>query len=267
MAGLDDSIFVLGSPRSCTTFLGSCLGELPQISYANEPRLTKWTTAYAMTGVPSDRLVALYYRMAWGGIHRGRKTRFAEKTPRNCMIGDFLSRHFPRSQFIHIVRDVRDVAVSHLRQPWLLSRTDGLPVWNYRRYIYGAHPRFWVETARRSEFSRTTDLHRIVWEWRRYNKAVLALEKTLPESRYLRICMEDMAARPDVTANGILDFLNIADESSCKLFLQALGRAHSRSIGQWQGAFTDEQMQVFTDEAGELMDFFGYGKTAERKNG
>ena len=34
-------IFIIGAPRSGTTFLGSCLGRMPEVSYHFEPRLTK----------------------------------------------------------------------------------------------------------------------------------------------------------------------------------------------------------------------------------
>lgn len=34
-------VFIIGAPRSGTTFLGNSLGRLPEISYHFEPRLTK----------------------------------------------------------------------------------------------------------------------------------------------------------------------------------------------------------------------------------
>src|SRR5215467_14788000 len=39
-------IFVVGAPRSGTTFLGNCLGRLPEVSYHSEPRLTKAAAQY-----------------------------------------------------------------------------------------------------------------------------------------------------------------------------------------------------------------------------
>ena len=43
---LDKPIFIIGAPRSGTTFLGSCLGELPEISYHFEPIAIKAATSY-----------------------------------------------------------------------------------------------------------------------------------------------------------------------------------------------------------------------------
>src|SRR5947207_79174 len=34
-------IFIIGAPRSGTTFLGDCIGRMPEVSYHFEPRLTK----------------------------------------------------------------------------------------------------------------------------------------------------------------------------------------------------------------------------------
>src|SRR5205823_2810261 len=48
-------VFVIGAPRSGTTFLGSCLGRLPEISYHFEPRLTKAAARCVYDGSWSTR--------------------------------------------------------------------------------------------------------------------------------------------------------------------------------------------------------------------
>ncbi len=50
-------VFVIGAPRSGTTFLGSCLGRLPFMSYHFEPRLTKAPArcVYEGRGAPAAR--------------------------------------------------------------------------------------------------------------------------------------------------------------------------------------------------------------------
>jgi hypothetical protein len=47
--------------------------------------------------------------------------RFAEKNPENSFLVPFLAAEFPGAQFVHIVRDGRDAAVSHAEKPWLAA--------------------------------------------------------------------------------------------------------------------------------------------------
>lgn len=260
---LDNSVFIIGSPRSCTSFLGACLSSLPEMDYHNEPLISKGATAFAYRKQPSEAMIAAYYKLAWGALHRNKTTRFAEKTPRNSMIGPFLAQHFPSSQFIHIVRDVRDVAVSHLRKPWLLRETDQRLFFDPERYLYGTQPRFWVEEDRKEEFRNTSDLHRIAWEWRRYNQAALELEKTLPSNRYLRITMEHMAVAPEDTAAALLSFLNISDANSTAAFQSAIANTHTNSIGQWRGQFSQAELECITREVKNLPEYFGYDLSGE----
>src|SRR5690348_8281009 len=48
-------IFVIGAPRSGTTFLGGCIGRLPEVSYHLEPRLTKAAIRRVYDGSWTDR--------------------------------------------------------------------------------------------------------------------------------------------------------------------------------------------------------------------
>ena len=48
--------------------------------------------------------------------------RFAEKDPENGFLVPFPAAEFPGAQFVHIVRDSRDSAVSNAEQPWLAGR-------------------------------------------------------------------------------------------------------------------------------------------------
>ena len=109
-------VFVIGAPRSGTTFLGSCLGRLPEISYHFEPRLTKAAARCVYDGSWSARRAAAVFRMSYGALLLATLDgghRFAEKNPENSFLVPFLAAEFPGAQFVHIVRDGRDAAVSH----------------------------------------------------------------------------------------------------------------------------------------------------------
>src|SRR5215471_11376598 len=82
-------IFIIGAPRSGTTFLGNCLGRMPEVSYHFEPRLTKAVAGRAYEGSWSASRSARVFRVSYSvllltALHGGR--RFAEKTPENSFI-------------------------------------------------------------------------------------------------------------------------------------------------------------------------------------
>src|SRR6516164_11867359 len=79
-------IFIVGAPRSGTTFLGSCIARLPEVSYHAEPRLTKAAAQHVYEGVWSERSSAAVFRISYSALllatlEGGR--RFAEKNPEN----------------------------------------------------------------------------------------------------------------------------------------------------------------------------------------
>lgn len=57
------------------------------------------------------------------------KPRWGNKTPENVLQIGFLSRLFPRSVFIHVIRDGRDVAASLSNQGWASDRIVGNAYW------------------------------------------------------------------------------------------------------------------------------------------
>src|SRR5215831_4478302 len=169
-------IFIIGAPRSGTTFLGSCLGRMPEVSYHFEPRLTKAAARCVYDGSWSERRCATVFRLSYSalllaGLHGGR--RFAEKNPENSFVVPFLAETMPEGQFIHIIRDGRDAAVSHAEQPWLNAKSAGSGQRGRGGQLWGNAARWWVEPDRRDEFAAVTDIVRSAWCWRRFTEAPL----------------------------------------------------------------------------------------------
>ncbi|MGK7920781.1 MAG: sulfotransferase, partial [Trichodesmium sp.] len=166
-------IFIIGSPRSGTTFLGNCLGSLPEISYHFEPVATKAAARYIYEKIWGITKGKWFYGSVYGWLMRlylDADLRFAEKTPRNCFLIDFLATAFPKAQFIHIIRDGRDAALSHSKKPWLQAAQAKSSQREPGGYRHGPYPRFWVEVDRSQEFRDTTDIHRCIWAWRRHTE-------------------------------------------------------------------------------------------------
>lgn len=258
---LRQPIFVIGSPRSGTTFLGECVSVLPEISYHHEPIATKAAARHVYERDWSFRRAKHFYRQVYAWlmrVHFDGHRRFAEKTPRNCFLVSFLRRAFRDAQFLHIVRDGRDAALSHSERPWLQAAAAGSGRREPGGYLYGPSSQFWVERERRQEFERTSDLHRCIWAWRRYTESVLAERKQLLPEQYLAVRYEALVTHGDEEAEKILDFLEITDPASRSLFFEALARGRPDSVGRWRAELASANLALIEGEAGPLLDALGY---------
>jgi hypothetical protein len=256
---LQDPVFVLGAPRSGTTFLGSCIGALPDVSYHFEPRVTKAAARLVHEGSWSEVRAARVFRTSYRLLllaagHGGR--RFAEKNPENCFVVPFLARTFPGSRFIHIVRDGRDVAVSHAEKPWLADRSAGSGRRGRGGQAWGPWARWWVEPERAEEFSTVSDVRRTAWSWRRFTEAARDDLAALPAERSLTVRYEDMVAAPGATAESVARFLGYAAPPAPMLAAFAL--ADAGSVGRWRRSLDDQQQADVEKEAGDLLRLLGY---------
>jgi hypothetical protein len=157
-------LFVVGSPRSGTTFLCSVLNMHPLIQLTNECRvfaLLKETLEVGshrpdlLSPVWRDRFtrfstrtlgawVERFYREEldigapiWGDKHPSYadpavlsgRTGSVEHLPRSGSCLRLIREMLPQARFIHIHRDPRQVANSLLHKHWIGSIDDGMRVW------------------------------------------------------------------------------------------------------------------------------------------
>jgi hypothetical protein len=248
---LDDRlVFVLGSPRSGTTFLAGAIGSLPGFVDLGEVPPVK-AAVPELAALPPDaaarrlrRTLDLSRRVGLVGAVRA-----VEQTPELAHLVTAIPLAFPQAVIVHIVRDARDVACSLLEKPWLRSaqvETDdaGVP--------YGAYARFWVEPDRRAEFESATDARRAAWVWRSYVTAARRATGAV-EVRY-----ERMTSDPRAAAAMLAPSLGVAVEP----LATALGRAHAGSVGRWAHDLTAEQLADVEAEAGDLLRELGYVSSA-----
>lgn len=258
---LREPIFILGSPRSGTTFLGSCIAELPEVSYHFEPIATKAAAKYVYESSWRFGKSKWFYRAVYSWLTRiygDSDLRFAEKTPRNCFLVNFLSQTFPEAKFVHIIRDGRDAALSHSKKPWMQSAHAVSGKREPGGYRYGPYARFWVERERVSEFESTSDIHRCIWAWRRHTQSVLESASHLPKTRYYELRYENLINSSAHEADQLLDFLDISSFSSRSSFHKAVSTVRPDSVGLWKKELSPEQLHCIKEESGQLLQELEY---------
>jgi hypothetical protein len=253
-------VFVIGAPRSGTTFLGSCLGRLPEISYHYEPRLTKAAARCVYDGSWSSRRAAAVFRLSYSALLLAALDgghRFAEKNPENSFLVPFLAAEFPGAQFIHIVRDGRDAAVSHAEKPWLAAASASSGQRGMAGQLHGPRARWWVEPPRREEFAQVSDIARSAWCWRRFTEAALDGVARLAPGRAVEVRYEAMVRDPAATADHLAGFLGTSSAGRGEL-RAAMARARPDSVGRWRATLSGQDVAEMEAEIGPLLTRLGY---------
>jgi len=232
-------VFVVGCPRSGTTFMGRAIGGLP--GFVDLSEVTPWKAA--LPHRPSaQELRSILERVRLIGLARG--LRGVEQTPETSHVLAAALEAYPQAQAVHALRDGRDVVCSLLERGWLNAGTDG---GDDAGLAYGAQPRFWVEPERRDEFSQVSDARRCAWAWRRYVEAVRAANAG---ERLLEIRYENFSS----SAEPLAEFLGANVTSAHR----SLDDFRDTSIGRWQRELTPEQLADVEAEAGLLLAELGY---------
>jgi hypothetical protein len=239
-------VFVVGSPRSGTTFLAGAVGAQPGFVDLGEVKPLKASVDRWMS--LGEEEAARELRSTVERVRRlafVRDLRPVEQTPELSFVVGAAVRAYPQSTVLHIIRDGRDVVCSLLEKGWLREREGH----DDARMPFGVHPRAWVEPERRDEFTRAREAARAAWAWRRYLSAARAAPEHTLEVRY-----EDIAADPGAGAALIAARL----ETDPEPLADALAAVHGRSVGRWRRDLTAEQVADVEREAGPLLQELGY---------
>lgn len=179
----DAPIFLVGCQRSGTTMLRLVLDSHSRISCGPETRFL--TDMERIVGRDWERLARFgFEREDWlrriadffGGIHadyasgRG-KARWADKTPLYALAIPFVTEVFPDAQIVHVIRDGRDVVVSHRKR-------------------FG----YWSAV-------------KCVVKWPRYIHTARAAGRALAPERYHELRYEDAVREPEKSLRGLFEFL------------------------------------------------------------
>ena len=244
----DRLVFVVGSPRSGTTFLAGAIGSVPGFVDLGEVAPVK-AAIPDLVGLPTaaaaGRLRGILGTARRVGLVGS--VRPVEQTPEMAHLLDAAVTAFPQARVVHIVRDGRDVVCSLLEKGWLGPDRAGAA--DDAGIAYGVEPRFWVEPERRQVFTTVSDARRAAWAWRRYVSAARSAATPPYELRY-----EAMAGDPDAAAADLAAYLDAPVEP----LAEALREVHTSSVGRFRNDLSAEQLADVLAEAGSLLVELGY---------
>jgi hypothetical protein len=120
-------VFIIGSPRSGTTYLGKILESHPQVGHIYEPYYIWY---YHARDLSTDYITPEDIGQREQSWIRGRFEKFrklcgrpviVDKSPEHSFNLPIVSSTFPNAKFIHILRDGRDVVLS-IKKEWAKRR-------------------------------------------------------------------------------------------------------------------------------------------------
>jgi len=264
-------VFIIGAPRSGTTFLGQCIGSVACVDYHYEPKATKRANQHIVQRDWSDARARWTYRFVYRALHllRDRAENyhyFSDKTPRNCFILSSLNDWFPGALFLMIVRDPRDAVASLREKPWYLvstpvgTREDGGD-------LSGAYPRPWLPESEHTRFVKADDTARCAMVWKHHVGAALAQLGQVESNRKLVVRYEDILRSPSYWSDAIADFMGLTHVAHRAQLRASLAVGRCDSIGRWKHDFCDIDLKRIDAETGELAQELGYDVRMETKLG
>jgi Sulfotransferase family len=265
-------LILLGVSRSGTTLLRVILDRSPGIAIPDEsffvPLLARRHRGTIDVARFLDDLARLPVLAEWGlspadvaprlrpGVRVGEaiaaifetyaekegKPRWGDKTPMYMRHLPLLERLFPEAQYVHLVRDGRDAAVSFLRMP------------------EGTFTRTWAHPESAGEFAAL---------WRVEVDGARKLGRRVGPERYHEARYERLVAEPEETVHEICAFAEIpfepamleyqgAVDVSRKPHQQRLLQRPTIGVRDWRSELREEDARAFEAVAGDLLADLGY---------
>jgi len=278
-------VFIVGCPRSGTSFLYHLLlsaggfaefhtqmnvydvlepifGDLGASKH-KQAAIREWlrSKAFRVSGLDADVIekkilaechgASDFLRIIMEEIARQQGVdRWIDSTPTNVPHMLRIHRDFPEAQFVHIIRDPRDVALSLDKRAW--SRP--LP-WDKNNSLLAAG---------------------LYWEWIVRKGRKLG---AMSAPHYLEVRYEDLVQQPREALNDIgrflqedLDYERIqqAGIGSVKKpltsFKEDLQEGRFTPVGRWKDKFPSDQLMQFETLVGEYMQELGYAVSADQNS-
>jgi hypothetical protein len=283
-------VFIVGCPRSGTTLLQRVVNAHPHVAVVNQSR---WVPVYwkKRAGLTAEGLVTpelvpqlLTYRKLFRKLGIGRedlerllgdggpvpyaryvtgvfdlygraqgKALVGDKTPIYVRSIDTLHGLWPEAKFVHLIRDGRDVCLSHLN-------------WKKKAAKLASNFRTWTEDAVTTAALR--------WKW----NVGLGRQagRPLGPGLYYELRYEALVARPEEECAKLCAFLGVPYDAAMLRFHE--GRTKTKpgldakkawrpitpGLRDWRAQMSAEDVERFEAAAGDLLDELGYPRAAPR---
>jgi hypothetical protein len=274
-------LILLGVSRSGTTLLRVILDRSPGIAIPDEsffvpllarrhgrtieatrflddvariPVIRAWGVSVAdvasrvRSGMPTGDAIAAIYETYAAGVG---KPRWGDKTPMYMRHLPLLERLFPDAQYVHLVRDGREAALSFLQMP------------------EGTFTRTWAHPTTPAQFACL---------WRKEVRDARTLGGRIGTARYVEVRYEDLVRTPEPTIRAICAFAAIpydaamldyteAVDVSAKPHQQRLLTPPTSGVRSWREDMSSEDVDAFEAVAGDLLAELGYDVSSDGGSG
>lgn len=256
---VEKPIFVLGAPRSGTTWLGKVLAQHPDIAHWGEIN-NVWI--WGNTNRPDDvltenelnpRIQKYIIKKFANYLKKYGKSRICDKTPRNSLRISFIHAVFPDAKIIMMLRDGRSVISSTKKKlkyseglKWkeVYYRLKEVPLWEWyiflprlrsrlRRMLgrpldyWGARPPGW------QEWSGKYPSHiMLAKQWAETMKIATSEGGKLPMENYFEISYEELVNFPQEGFQKLINFVDLNCSDSVIEF--AMATADPSRVDKWQ---------------------------------
>ena len=247
----DRLVFVVGSPRSGTTFLAGAIGAVPGLRRPRRGDAAEGGDPARSSSCPSatPRSSCGACSSACGGSRSSAACAASSRRPRRRSSPARRCRRIrPRARCTSSATGATSSARCS-SSGWLSAERGG---GDDAGLAYGARARFWVEPDRRAEFEAASDATRAAWAWRTY--------VTAARRRRVAACSSCATSRSSAspTAPRRRSPTHLGVDPA--VFAGSLDRAHDRSVGRFRSDLTAEQLADVEREAGPLLAELGYAR-------
>ena len=270
-------VFIVGCPRSGTTLLQRMVNAHPQIAITPE---SHWIPRLRKKGLTAERLVTpelislLQVQRRFGELHIDEskleellashqpasyadfiaaifdeygkaqgKALVGNKTPGFVRKLGTLHTLWPKARFVHLIRDGRDVYLSHMHRPLKNPNPEHFRTWEEGPATTAAL--FWELNVREGQRAG----------------------KSLGPELYYEMRYESLVNNPQKECAALCGFLGLPYDDAMLRFYESetkprAARPITTGLRDWRSQMTVEDVERFEASAGEFLDELGYSRAA-----